>query len=78
MNDKTMEAARAFYRKTVGDEADDWTTQEWMAAFAAAHCADLEAEVEKLRGALEEIAKCEGAFSRDPLTHAGNVIENAE
>jgi hypothetical protein len=29
-----------------------------------------------LRTALEEIAKHEGAFSRDPLTHAQNVILN--
>ena len=28
--------------------------------------------------ALEEIAKGEGAFSRDPLTHAENVIEHAK
>lgn len=26
--------------------------------------------------ALEEIAKGEGAFNRDPLTHAENAIEN--
>ena len=26
--------------------------------------------------ALKEIAKMEGAYSRDPLTHAENVIEN--
>jgi len=26
--------------------------------------------------ALKEIAKTEGAYSRDPLTHAENVIEN--
>jgi len=29
-----------------------------------------------LLAALEEIAKGEGAFSLDPLTHAGNTIEN--
>ena len=36
----------------------------------------LKAENERLRGELAEIAKGEGAFSRDPLTHASNTIEN--
>lgn len=36
----------------------------------------LEAEVAGLRAALAEIAKGEGAFNRDPLNHAKNVIEN--
>ena len=31
---------------------------------------------EALVEALAEIAKGEGAFSRDPLTHAGNTIDN--
>ena len=35
------------------------------------------AENKRLRAALEEIAKGEGAFSRDRLEHATNVIENA-
>ena len=30
----------------------------------------------ELLAALKEIAKMEGAYSRDPLTHAENVIEN--
>ena len=29
-----------------------------------------------LRAALREIAKARGAYSRDPLTHAGNTIES--
>lgn len=41
-----------------------------------ARVAELEAEVERLRGALREISKGEGTFSRDPLEHAENVIEN--
>jgi hypothetical protein len=28
--------------------------------------------------ALEEVKRCEGAFSRDPYKHAQNVIENSE
>lgn len=54
--------------------------------------AALQAEIEQLQAtnadqarklavaveALEEIQKCEGPFSRDPLTHAGNVIAQAE
>ena len=39
--------------------------------------ADAESENARLRAALEEIAKGEGAFSRDRLEHATNVIENA-
>ena len=35
-----------------------------------------EDEIAKLKAALEEILKGEGAFSMDKLTHAGNVIEN--
>ena len=34
------------------------------------------AQRDELLEALEEIAKCEGPFSRDQLAHAGNVIEN--
>ena len=32
--------------------------------------------VERLIAALAEIAKGEGAYSRDPLIHAGNTIDN--
>jgi len=38
--------------------------------------AQLTEENERLRQALAEIAKGEGAFSRDPLTHASNTIDN--
>ena len=38
--------------------------------------AALLAERDGLRTALEEIAKGEGAFSRDRLTHASNCIES--
>ena len=41
------------------------------------HCS-LHAAAPDLLKALEEIAKGEGAFSRDPLTHAENVIEHAK
>ncbi len=33
-----------------------------------------QATISALVGALEEITKGEGAFNRDPLTHAGNTI----
>jgi hypothetical protein len=36
----------------------------------------LERENAELRAALEEIAEGSGAFSRDPLTHAANCIDN--
>ena len=37
---------------------------------------EAQAENEKLRGVLAEIAKGEGRFSLDPLTHAANTIED--
>ena len=37
---------------------------------------DLEAQNAQLLAALENVAKCEGAYSRDELTHARNTIEN--
>jgi hypothetical protein len=37
--------------------------------------AALRAEVERLREALHSITECNGAFSRDQLTHAENTIE---
>lgn len=37
---------------------------------------DLRDENERLREALKEISKGEGPFSRDPLEHAGNVIDS--
>ena len=36
----------------------------------------LETQNAELLDALKEIAKTEGPYSRDPLTHAENVIEN--
>ncbi len=38
-------------------------------------CQRLKAEVERLREALDEIAKGEGPYSIDPITHASNCIE---
>jgi hypothetical protein len=38
----------------------------------------LHAQAEQMRAALEQIAKGEGAFNRDPLKHAANVIEEAK
>ena len=37
---------------------------------------DALAQNRELLAALKEIAKMEGPYSRDPLTHAENVIEN--
>jgi len=42
-----------------------------MARFGLGMAADLA----RLRGALEEIKKGRGAFSADPLEHAGNCID---
>ena len=41
-----------------------------------AEIARLRAQLATAKKALEEISKGEGAFSRDPLTHASNTIEN--
>jgi hypothetical protein len=38
----------------------------------------LHAVADDLLEALEEIARREGAYSRDPLTHAENTIDNME
>ncbi len=35
---------------------------------------DLEDDIQRLRAALTEIAKGEGRYSRNPLTHAENTI----
>ena len=37
---------------------------------------DKDEEIMKLKEALREIAKCEGAFSMDMLTWFQNIIEN--
>lgn len=65
-------------------EAEERAAKEWTRVnnLSANHGALLrklgaaEATVARLRGALGEIAKGEGRFSRDPLTHAGNTIED--
>lgn len=51
----------------------DWTR---TANEALDRVAQLEVANAELLEALKEIAKGEGAYSRDPLTHAGNVITN--
>lgn len=38
--------------------------------------ADMMVRIETLEAALKEITKGEGAFSRDPLTHATSTIES--
>ena len=57
----------------LSDETDDWelTDVRWRIRVDELH-----ADIERLRRALVEIAKGEGAFSRDPLEHAGNCIDN--
>lgn len=37
---------------------------------------EADAEIERLRAALEEIAEGKGAYSMDPLEHAGNCIDD--
>lgn len=50
-----------------------WMDQAEVEKFVAIHDARL---LEPMVKALEEIAKGEGPFSREPLTHAENTIEN--
>ena len=54
-----------------GSMGDTDTLPARLETFASS----LRATRDKLRGALEEIAKGEGPFSRDPLTHASNTID---
>lgn len=48
----------------------------WLVAALAVKAERLTRENERLRAAMEQIAKGEGPYSRDPLTHAANVIED--
>lgn len=50
--------------------------EELMKRIEGAELTRLREENQRLRQALEEIAKGEGPYSRDQLTHAGNVIDN--
>ena len=54
-------------------DGDDWLL---VLPDADTKCAELEIITAYLLKALKEMAKGEGAYSRDPLTHAGNVITN--
>ena len=45
-------------------------------AYERTEITNLKKAVKRYEDALREIAEGKGAFSRDPLTHAGNVIEN--
>ena len=46
------------------------------ALLSAKEMAALYTRIKKLEAALREIAKGEGAFSRDPLEHASNTIDS--
>ena len=72
------------YYFTRGDEPKEWTLHETaqhlsamdvVLAARSAEIAALRVEVERLRAALRSITECNGAFSRDQLTHAENTIE---
>ena len=56
------------------DEAQEADKHAWSALSVRAEQA--EAKLAAVVEALEEIEKGEGPFSRDPLTHASNVIES--
>jgi hypothetical protein len=52
-----------------------WATDDNRLLLAIA-CRDGAAEIDRLRAALTEISKGEGAFSRDQLTFATNCIDS--
>lgn len=54
----------------------EWEDIELSLVRIIARKKQLEATNTKLLEALKEIAKGEGAYSRDPLKHAGNTIVN--
>jgi hypothetical protein len=63
-----LEAELAALKAHVADEAE-------REALSIELFDKLKAELAALRAALQEIARGEGPFSRDPLTHAANTIE---
>ena len=54
----------------------DWLRDRETNMTADEHWDELLNDFNELLYALKEIAKTEGPYSRDPLTHAENVIEN--
>lgn len=58
--------------------AQDMGRMEMLRALeeAATRIEELERERDELRKALQAISRGEGRFSRDPLTHASNTIED--
>jgi len=55
----------------------EWVKTHERMADPAGEIQRLRAERDRYEKALKEIAKGEGAFSRDPLKHAENVINNS-
>lgn len=66
MNDSTVEK---IVEKLYGDKP---TENDLLTA----RVAELKLQVECYRAALEDVTRCEGAFSNNPLKHAENVIDN--
>ena len=58
----TSEEAALCYFNAVFDILKDWKEDK--------------TEIDRLKRALKEISKGEGAYSLDPLTHAANTIES--
>ena len=56
------------------EEAADMVTEQ--SAEHAQACRRASEQLWRVREALHQIAKGEGAFSRDPLEHAGNCIDS--
>lgn len=55
---------------------DGWSQCTEHAQNAEAELRTAQAEIERLKCALSEIAEACGAFTRDPLTHARNTVES--
>lgn len=70
----TLENARRHLRNLAPHVRERTSTHILAAVLGVVDQRDI--EIRRLRSALVEVAKREGAFSRDPLTHANSTIEN--
>ena len=86
LNEKIGDVLRSFHSSSCYPSAQDFEVEaaaEKVLAVIREHGyaivpkeATAAREIKRLRAALSEISKGEGAFSRDPLTHATNTIES--
>ena len=73
MDEKVKELA--YWERCIKDAAD-YAGVDVGGTVGKAALQMIAEEVERLKAAMTEIAKGDGAFNRDRLTHADNCIEN--